>query len=317
MKTVVVANPRAAAGKVRRQWKRYEQAIFNRFGMSDVQMTTKSGEATTLVREAVQGGAEQIVVVGGDGTLNEAANGFFGHGTGQRGSELPSLVYLPAGTGGDFARSLGLSDLSMDEALKASSLQTIDIGRVDLGGPSGEQVTHYFINIASFGVSGLIVEKVNQSSKLLGGRASFLIGTLKGLYSWRDRRVRLRVDDAFDEEMTISTVAVANGRYFGGGMKVAPNALVNDEHFDVMIVEGAGIAKFIKHSRKIYRGTHLNMPEVTALTGKIVSAEPADDIKSPIPVETDGEMPGYLPMRCTVLPRAVELMAPWSRAEAI
>ncbi|MCP4680178.1 MAG: diacylglycerol kinase family lipid kinase [Deltaproteobacteria bacterium] len=316
MKTTVIANPLAAAGKVGRQWSRYERAIIDRFGMSDVRMTTRAGEAKSLAREAVRDGAEQVVVVGGDGTINEAVNGFFSPNDETGGSKLPTLVFLPAGTGGDFARSVGLRGLSPKAALEAESTRPIDLGRVELRGPDGEPVVHYFINIASFGSSALIVDKVNTSPKFLGGEASFLIGTLRGLFSWRDRRVRLRVDDLFDDEIDINTVAMANGRYFGGGMKVAPLALVDDGELDVIIVGGAGLLAFLRHSGKLYRGTHLGLPIVTSLKGKTISAESVDNSETPIYLEADGEAPGFLPLRCTVLPGAVDLLAPWPRAEA-
>ncbi len=316
MKTVVIANPQAAAGKVGRHWGRYERAILDRFGESQIKMTSGAGDATRLTRAAADEGADHVVLVGGDGTIGEAVNGLFRPENEKCYEDLPTVVFLPAGTGGDYARSLGLRELSPGAVLQTSSPRPIDVGRVDLTGANGEPVTRYFINIASFGSSGLIVEKVNNSSKILGGQASFLIGTLKGLLSWRDRRIRLRVDDTFDEELTINTVAVANGRYFGGGMKVAPLAIVDDGQFDITVIGGAGLVKFIRHSGKIYRGTHLSMPGITAIKGKVVTAEAADDKSEPIPVETDGELPGNLPLRCTILPHALQIMAPWPRAEA-
>ncbi len=316
METTVIANPLAAAGKVGRQWSRYERAIIDRFGKSDVRITTRAGEARSLTREAVREGTEQIVVVGGDGTINESVNGLFDPVDETRGAKLPTLVFLPAGTGGDLARSLGLRGLTPKAALETESTRPIDLGRVELKGPGGEPIVHYFINIASFGSSALIVDKVNKSPKFLGGEASFLIGTLRGLFGWRDRRIRLRVDDTFDDEIDINTVALANGRYFGGGMKVAPHALVNDGELDVIIVGGAGLVSFLRHSGKLYRGTHLNLPIVTSLKGKTILAESVDNSETPIYLEADGEAPGFLPLRCTVLPGAVDLLAPWPRAEA-
>jgi diacylglycerol kinase (ATP) len=317
MKTVVIANPKAAAGKVGRSWKRYERALFDRFGDCVVRMTDHPGEAKDLVAREVLEGVEQVVIVGGDGTLGEAVNGLKNPETGELCENPPALGLIPAGTGSDFARSLGMNGLSPEDSVKLVEKRAIDLGRIEFSKRHGEKDVHYFINEASLGASATIVQKVNESSKLFGGQASFYVGTLKGLAAWRDRRVRLRVDDAFDEELVINSVAISNGRYFGGGMKVAPRAALDDGLFDVVVIGSVGVFKFLTQAPKIYAGTHESRPEFTFLKGKEILVEAVDDNSKAVPFETDGENPGNLPIRCSVVPAALELLAPWHRAEAV
>ncbi|MEZ4271113.1 MAG: hypothetical protein R3C68_06690 [Myxococcota bacterium] len=217
------------------------------------------------------------------------------------------------GTGGDFARSVGLSGA----ASKASTLSTrrIDIGRARFRVASGGEGTRLFANISSFGCSGLIVDKVNRSTKALGGRASFLLGTVKGMVAYRNQRVRLRIDDDFEEDVLINTVAVANGRYFGGAMKVAPNACLNDGRFEVVIIGDIGLSTFLRYSRKLYDGKHLSLPGIRCLSGSRIRATPLGN--RPVLMDVDGEQPGELPVAYDILPAALQVQAPWSQAEAM
>jgi YegS/Rv2252/BmrU family lipid kinase len=311
--TVIVANPRAAAGRVGRQWEALQRTIAATLGDATGKLTSGAGHATRLAREALNAGAKRIVAVGGDGTINEVVNGFFD----RSGPVAPdaTLVIFPAGTGGDFVRSIGLVGADAPDALARAEVRSIDVGRASMIGHDGKELIRYFINVSSFGSSGLIVDKVNKSTKLFGGKASFYIGTLKGLAAYRNQRIRLRVDDRYDEEHLINTVAVANGRFFGGSMMIAPKAIVDDGLFDVTIIGDVSVATFVRYSGKIYRGDHLGMPEVSSARGKTVVAEPLGS--EPVLVDLDGEQPGRLPVRYDVLPKAIELLAPWSGAVAV
>jgi diacylglycerol kinase family enzyme len=177
-------------------------------------------------------------------------------------------------------------------------------------------VTRYFANIASTGASAVIAESVNQTSKRLGA-LGFAVGTLKGLAAWRNRRIRLRVDEAVDREIDFNSVAVANGRCFGGGMKIAPNARVDDGLLDVITIGPVGPARFVTRGRRIYKGTHLTMDEFTEDRGREVRIEAADGLDERIPVEVDGEHPGFLPLIAGIVPSAIDLIAPWDRADAV
>lgn len=309
MKTIIVANPAAAHGQVGRRFKEFSHRIAQYFGPCEARLTRAPGDGERLVRSCIREGYERIVVVGGDGSVNEAVNGVM-----HEDATDMELAYFPAGTGGDFARSIGLSDRRLADGFDGATSRRIDIGKAELTGHDGRPLTRYFANISSFGASGVIVDKVNRSSKRLGGKVSFAIGTLRGLASYNNRRVRLRVDDNFEEELVINTVAVANGRYFGGSMKVAPHALLDDGVFHVIVLGDITLADFLRYSARIYRGTHLKLPEVRELRGARVVATPIS--AGPTLIDLDGEQPGRLPVTYTLLPKALALYAPWDRAEA-
>ncbi|MBW2277237.1 MAG: diacylglycerol kinase family lipid kinase [Deltaproteobacteria bacterium] len=312
MKPILIANPGAAGGRVGREIASFERAVADRFGPCEVRLSQRPGGVEHLVRKAADEGAELIGLVGGDGTIGEAVNGVLG---GDR--EVPEgleLVFLPAGTGGDFARVIGMAEWIPDNGLSNCSPKKIDVGRAEIRGHDGEPVTRLFANIASTGASAAIAEGVNQTSKKLG-RFGFAVGALKGLAAWRNRRIRLRVDDTVDREVDFNSVAVANGRCFGGGMKIAPNARLDDGLLDVITIEPLGPTRFVTQGRKLYKGTHLDLPEITEDRGCEVRIEAIDDGSEPIPVEVDGEHPGFLPLCATILPEALTLIAPWGRAD--
>jgi diacylglycerol kinase (ATP) len=312
MKNVVVANPKAAAGRVRSLWNKSREAVEARLGSVEARFTSGPGDATELTRRAIAEGASRIVAVGGDGTINEVVNGFFDE-NGLAARETTLVVY-PGGTGGDFARSIGMSGVDVLSALDEATERLIDVGRAELVDHTGKSIVRHFVNISSFGSSGLIVDKVNKATKALGGKASFYIGTLKGLVAYKNQRVRLKIDQEFDEEVAINTVAVANGRFFGGSMMIAPHALVDDGLFDVVVLGDIGLTKFLRYSGKIYNGEHLGLPGIRELRGRVVEATPLGP--EPVLIDLDGEQPGKLPVRYRVLPSAIKLLAPWKRASA-
>ena len=314
MKPILIANPLAAGGRVGREISTFERAVADRFGPCDLRLSQQAGGVEHLVREAVGGGAELIGVVGGDGSIGEAVNGLLGDGC-----EVPAgfeLLFLPSGTGGDFARVIGMSGWQPGDGLGDCSPRRIDVGCVELSGHDGEPVTRLFANIASTGASAVIAESVNQTSKKLG-RFGFAVGTLKGLAAWRNRRIRLRVDDEVDREVDFNSVAIANGRCFGGGMKIAPDALLDDGLFDVVLVGEVGAGTFLRHGRKLYRGELGGIEQIEVRRAREVEVRAVEDGGAPIPVETDGEHPGFLPLSAAIVPRALTLLAPWERAAGV
>lgn len=237
MKTFVVVNPAAAGGRAGRYWPSISRELADAIGKYEVALTTKAGDATTLVRNAVAGGAGFIIAVGGDGTVNEAVNGLC---DGER-SPSPdvSFGFVMCGTGGDFRRSFDLpKDMRASIGrLQSGHTQVIDLGRLRYVGTDGAPALRWFNNISSFGFSGEVVRAVNAArySKLLGGKFSFLWNSFLELRKYRGCLVDITVDGKTISD-NVCTAAICNGRYFGGGMKMAPNAVLDDGHFDVVIV---------------------------------------------------------------------------------
>jgi YegS/Rv2252/BmrU family lipid kinase len=248
-------------------------------------------------------GYQRVVAVGGDGTINEVANGFF---DGER-AVNPEAVFavIPRGTGGDFRKTFGWGT-ELDEAarrLQNPTLSPIDVGRLRYLAHDGREATRYFVNIASCGVSGVVDDEVNRASKALGGTLSFKLASLKALLKYGDRTIRLSVDDGPFEELRITCLAVGNGQYFGGGMWVCPKARPDDGIFDLTVWSGFRLSDFVLKSRAIYDGTHLRLPGVRTLQGKKVRAESAETVL----LDVDGEQPGRLPATWELLPAALKL----------
>jgi diacylglycerol kinase family enzyme len=192
--------------------------------------------------------------------------------------------------------------------IAAGERRKIDVGKLGFVATDGSPATRMFANIASFGVSGVVDRLVNESGKKLG-RLSFLWATARATLSYTNQRVQLVFDGKDRVEATINTVAVANGRYFGGAMMVAPHAEVDDGAFDVVAIGDLGFADLVTSGRRLYKGTHLTMDKVTTRRAKVVEAEGIDP-GAVIELDVDGESPGRLPARFEIVPAALWMVVP-------
>ncbi|MEI9887979.1 MAG: diacylglycerol kinase family protein [Rhizomicrobium sp.] len=310
MTAFVVVNPRSGNGRTRRDWQRIERRLGAVYPHMSVEFTRGRGQATALVRAALREGHQEIVAVGGDGTINEAVNGMFG----AEGPLNPDAVFafVTSGTGGDFRKSFGIEagpDAAI-ERLKTASVRPCDVGRVSCLSARGAPVLRYFVNIASFGLSGVIVEKVNRAriAKLFGGPFAFAFHSAAAMLTYKNTPLRIMIDGANDEIATIGTAAIANGQYFGGGMKVAPGAAFDDGKFDVVIMGGSPKGQALADMKLIYSGAHIHKPHVRVVRGrKVVVAPVAETRGRAVYIETDGELAGRLPATFEILPRALNL----------
>lgn len=309
-RTVVIVNPKSQGGRLGKRWTEMSETLTRAFPY-DVMHTEGPGDATRLAREALRGGADRVVAIGGDGTINEVVNGFFD----EKGVAIKSdasFALIPFGTGGDFRKTMSIPKETVDAAavIKANHRRKIDVGRLELTTRDGKKVQRMFANIASFGVSGVVDRLVNESGKKLG-RLSFMYATAKATWSYKNQRVQLTFDERPGDrvEATINTVAVANGRYFGGGMKVAPHAEIDDGAFDVVSMGDLTFGDVVKSGRRLYAGTHLEMDKVSSRRARIVEAEPVDP-GAIIELDVDGESPGILPARFEIVPNALWMVCP-------
>lgn len=303
MKTFFVVNPKSANGATGKRWGELAAQIARTLSDFGVEFTKGPMDAAHLARQAVKAGYECVVAVGGDGTINEVVNGFFEDDRAI--NPQAALGVLPRGTGGDFRKTFRW-DLDFDAAvrrLKTPDTRPFDVGRLEFVAHDGSRAVRYFANICSFGVSGVVDEEVNRTSKALGGKLSFMWGSLKALSKYRDQVVDVSFDGKPPETIPVTTLAVANGKYFGGGMKVAPDADVSDGQFDVTIWSGYGLSDFVLKSGGIYSGDHLKWKGTRTLRCREVKA----DSKERVLIDCDGEQPGRLPCTMTLLPGAIRL----------
>jgi YegS/Rv2252/BmrU family lipid kinase len=238
--------------------------------------------------------------VGGDGSVNEVANGIAGR-------EGVEIAVIARGTGWDFVRTYGIPrDLDQAAAVAlGGAVREIDLGRVSYRSWAGEDTAAYFANVASAGMSGAIAQRANETSKALGGRASYLWATLAVFARWQVSEVRVSVDGE-NRSGRMHDVVVANGRYFGGGMMICPEAEPDDGRFDVLLIGDLTKRDLLVTLPKTYKGKHLPHPKAELLRGAAVTI----DAPEPLPVELDGEQPGTTPARFEVVPRALRLRVP-------
>ena len=307
MRTLAILNPRAGGGKVERHQVRIGEILSETVGEFAVRHTEAPGHASTLAREAILAGVERIVAVGGDGTVHEVVNGFFGP-QGEPIGVGTVLAVLPTGTGGDFARSIGLGGFRLGSPHTLGTERTIDVGCIWVGG-TGARGPQHFINIASAGSSGWIMRQVNASPSWLGAKGTYIWGTVRGLATYINQRVEIVVDGVGVGDAPVSTIAVANGAYFGGGMKIAPDAKLDDGMLSVVVVGDIGVGEFIRHSPQLYRGTHTTLPFISCYRGRRVELRPLG--ARPIDLEADGEVVGCLPAVFELKPKAIRVVAPW------
>ncbi|HOZ46976.1 MAG TPA: FAD-dependent oxidoreductase [Candidatus Hydrogenedentes bacterium] len=307
-RTKAVVNPRSWGGRTAELWPNLETKLRQAIGPTQSVFTDAPMAAMRLTRQALREGMQQIIAVGGDGTVNEVVNGFFENG--ELINPEAMLAVLTSGTGADFRRTFGAPDSveAQIERLAMSEIRSVDLGKLTFINHEGIEEIRYFDNIASFGLSGATDCEVNRLKfgKKFSGKTAFFWGMLKALVTYRNQPVRLQVDDVFDEVVDVRTAAVCNGQYFGGGMRMAPNAEPDDGWFDVIIVADIGVVGLLKRVNSIYRGDHLKYEQVTALRGRRVTATPVDPSQVVL-LDVDGEDPGRLPATFEIIPNAINL----------
>ena len=249
-----------------------------------------------LTQAAREHPASLLVVVGGDGTINEVVNGVAGTDA--------EVATLPAGTGQDFARTHGIPSRFEDAVRVAleGAPQTIDLGKVELAGGT----SRYFANFGSAGMSGAVARRANAMTKALGGKITFYYALTVEFLAWRNTQVSVELDGGVRREGPLHDVIVANGRFHGGGMKLAPDARQDDGLFDIVLIGDVTKLDFATTSPKLYSGRYLSHPKVELLQ----SSTAAIDAASPLPLEVDGEPIGTTPARFEVVPAALRLRVP-------
>lgn len=308
---LIIVNPASAAGATGEAWPGVASAVRRHFGPFEVAFTKRPGEAVEIAEREARAGRRLVIACGGDGTISEVANGIL------RAESDAELGLLPSGTGGDFRRTLNVPARAADAArhLREGVSRVMDAGRVRFVNAGGEEESRFFVNVASFGMGGDVINRVKSRSglpagaaRLLGGKASFAAAALQAALTFEKPAVRVSLDGGPRSQMTVANFCVANARYFGGGMKIAPNAKLDDGRFDVVAVGDVSALTVLANSYRLYLGTHLGMQEVRHALARIVRADPAT--ADPVNLELDGEPVGRLPAEFELLPDALRVRCP-------
>jgi diacylglycerol kinase (ATP) len=302
----VVMNPASAGGRTLRRWPATLRSLRSAGVACEVHRTTAPGDATHAVRAALENGFRTIVAVGGDGTLNEVVNGFFdAAGTPIGGGAMLGL--LPSGTGGDFRKAAGIPN-AVDAAVTVIArrfVRHIDAGRIEFD----DGRTHFFINIADCGMGGEVVARAGRSRYKGGGvrgSAMFLGISLVTLLHYAARTAHIEID-GLSLRRSVRSIVVANGTTFGGGMRIAPHAALDDGQFDVVIIGDTGRSRALTGIPSLYRGRHLHRSEVEVFRARTVRVSCDGD---PMLFDADGELVGKTPAALTCLPAAITLCVP-------
>jgi YegS/Rv2252/BmrU family lipid kinase len=319
-KPLIIVNN--AAAKARQAWPIVRKQIEPAGIEFDFYETTEAGDATVRTREALRDGVTTIAVVGGDGTLSEAAQGFFEFN--ERAADAPvqinpaaQLAILPAGTGDDFARSqMGRREplrkwtdilIAHCRAPAQSNVRVVDV----LYGLCDNYRTPFIcLNASTMGIGGETAARVAGQGSLMrrfSGEARFAAAALAALAGWRERRVRVSIDDSEVIDGNMNLVGVANALYAGGGMMLSPHAKIDDGKLDVVTAQGLNRVEIVRDLARIHKGGHVANPKVRIVQGKGVSIETfsaADAMR----IEADGNVRGVTPVEFRVLPKALRFV---------
>ena len=294
--SVVIVNPSSASGSTGEAWPQIASDLRSQFGSFRVVFTKRRGDAAALAGDAARKGAKFIIACGGDGTVSEVANGILSSG------KDVELGILPSGTGGDFRRTLEIPSQSRAAARVLSTGRTvkIDVGRVSFIDNNGNEAMRYFLGVASCGMSTKVIGRVKSE------KVSFASSLLQTAMRTTPIRLAVQLDDSHERHLVVLNLCVANARYFGGGMKIAPDAKLTDGKFDIVGVGDLSALKIFTSAPRVYMGSHLSMPEVSHAHARKVTIRPADR-GAEVALEIDGELPGKLPATFQIIPEALRV----------
>jgi diacylglycerol kinase (ATP) len=303
LKPLVIVNPRSNGGHTGRIFGAMRSTLEQALGAFALEMTERPGHATDLAREGARSGHPLVIAVGGDGTIHEVVTGLMQAKTDAR------LGIIGQGTGGDLRKTLGMEH-RLDrylEAITSGKERALDVGKYSGGGVTDGT----FINILSAGMSGLVDRYVANTSRALGGKAAYFGASLKALFGAQLGVVRCRVTrEGITEEHVLRSfmIAICNGKYFGGGMKIAPMAEVDDGTFELVALGATSKLGLALSSQTLYSGEHMKHASTVHLRGQSFQLELINEhVRDAFVLDVDGEPKGSLPLRVDVLPKALIL----------
>jgi YegS/Rv2252/BmrU family lipid kinase len=287
-KIYAIINPTSNSGKTKKIWSASLQKLKNSFPDLSYRLSGYSGQAMEIAAAAVKSGYNYILAVGGDGTINEVANGIL-----KVKSDLVlhpvKLIIFPQGTGSDLSRSLELkSGLNyLIERIKKNKVQAIKTVKAQFKTASRVE-TRYFVNIADCGMGAAVAKQLNQNSDFLKGRFAYLIAILQILFKYKNKLVTIKADGEIVYQGKLNTAVVASGKYFGGGIKIAPQANLSRADLNLVLLKNISSWQAIFNLIRAYRGSHLQHELVSSCFANNI------EISSQIPltVELDGEIVG-------------------------
>lgn len=297
MKTLVVVNPHASHGEARREFETKIKALLDKkLGRYDLHITTGQGDAINFVAEHPD--YDRVVSVGGDGNLNEVVNGLM------LGASRASLGVVAVGSGNDFVKSINLGQEydRLVEAACGDSLKEVDLFKVKFTDFSGNRTERYSVNVVSAGFDADVTQRMIRSRFKTSGKVAYYLSFLIEFFKSKTYELSYRIDGQNGAGKYYFLV-MANGKYYGGGMKIAPDAVIDDGVIDIVGVAKMSKLKLLFNSTKIYRGTHLEIEGVEHYIGKDIYLNSERETL----IQMDGEVVGVLPLEISVHRKALKV----------
>ena len=300
-RSLFIVNPVAAGGKTGTVWPAIEEELRSLDLSFDHRFTEAPNHATSLAREGTEEGYEMVVAVGGDGTVNEVVNGLMSPGSGKADAVLGVVI---TGRGSDLARTIGIpADYAEACArLTGDRTMTVDLGLVELY-TEGKKGERYFVNVGGGGFDGEVAVRANRAPDFMGGTIPYLSSLVTTLITYRNKAIELTLDEGEPMQMVVNSVIVANCQYFGGGMRVAPDADPSDGLFDVIVIGDVDKIEFLMTVPKVYDGTHITHPQVDTYRAKRVELRSEE----PLLLQVEGEVCGQTPLTFSIVPSALQI----------
>ena len=307
MKKSVIVNPSAGWGSAGRKWPELESRLKSLHGEFETHFTHGSGDAVQITRRLLLSGTERLFVVGGDGTVNEALNGWLVDD--QPVNPKAELGIFMIGSGCDLQRSLKLETAFSErngEGGRPLGSRFIDVLKITFRDERDGGCIRYCVNIASLGLSGAVDQFLHSHNgwTWISGRLLFLTATLTQILNCPQSRVTVKIDENPPLELRTRLVAVANGQFFGGGMQIVPEAVIDDGQMDVIWFEEMKLGTFLRHLSKVYSGRHLGVAGIQTRRARKVEVQSPDDVW----LDIDGESPGRLDASFEILSRLLKVL---------
>lgn len=270
--------------------------------------TTHHGHATSLAEQALSEGFTHLIAIGGDGTINEVANGIMNARTQmeEEAWEKIRLGILPKGTGNDFVKSLRLPEgiQGLANLIEADQFHYTDLGLVTFTTQDQQISSRYFTNITDLGLGGVVAEKLSRSSKWLGKTLTYQLAIIRTFLSYKHQAISV-TSDSWSYEGSIMNFIIANGQYFGSGLGIAPEASLSDGLFDVIVVGEISVLDYLKNLPRLRKSLPIQHPEVSYHTATELTIGSPD---KHLPIDMDGEFIGYAPMTVKVIKHAIKVL---------
>lgn len=308
--TIVICNPISGSGRGLSLLSNVRRTLDSAGVTYTAEVSGKRGDVARLARSAVLAGCGTVIVIGGDGTFFEAVNGIMGpvDPSAAAGSADGGVAVglIQAGRGSDFGRSAGVPS-DIEEAcarLVAGRTTNFDLGHITYQSQNGEERHRYFANAAGLGFDAEVAQRANAGSRNLGGTIPYLNSLFRTLISYRNKQIEVSIDGGEPRSSRVNSFVVANGQYFGGGMKIAPNASLSDGVFDVTVLGDLTKPDLIRNVPRVYDGSHLTHPKVSSARASVVQVTSTDRAL----IQADGEVLGITPATFTIVPGALRMI---------